>query len=73
MEDYIEFKDYLCFAHDKQIRILINEEQLFFSDKLKILYTLGLPFERNIIITNNALYNLDNKSKLFYKILLFNI
>ena len=64
MEDYIEFKDYLCFAHDENIKLLINEEQLFLSEKVKILYLLNIPVERNFIITKNALYNLDNKSKI---------
>jgi len=64
MEDYIEFKDYLCFAHDESIKLLINEEQLFLSEKVKILYLLNIPVERNFIITKNALYNLDNKSKI---------
>ena len=64
MEDYIEFNDYLCFAHDESIKLLINEEQLFLSEKVKILYLLNIPVERNFIITKNALYNLDNKSKI---------
>ena len=66
MEDYVEFKDYLCFAHEPDIRLLINEEQLLFSDKLKILYLFNFPIERNLIVTNNALYNLDNKGKNLY-------
>ena len=66
MEDYIEFKDYLCFSHESNIRLLINEEQLLLSEKIKILYLFNFPVERNLIITNSALYNLDNKSKNLY-------
>ena len=62
MEDYIEFKDYLCFGKDKEIKDIIKEEQLLFSDKIKGLYHLKV--KRNIVITNEALYSLDGKSNL---------
>ena len=62
MEDYLEFKDYLCFVRDKEIKDIIKEEQLLFSDKIKGLYHIKV--ERNIIITNEALYSLDGKSNL---------
>lgn len=68
MEDYLEFKDYLCFRRDKEIKTIIKEEQLLFSDKIKGLYLLTL--ERNLVITNEALYSLDGKSNL---ILSFNL
>ena len=68
MEDYFEFKDYLCFRRDKEIKEIIKDEQLLFSDKIKGLYFLTL--ERNLVITNEALYSLDGKSKL---ILPFNL
>lgn len=67
MEDYVEFRDFLCFAHDGQIKLLINEEQLLLSEKLKILYFLfNIPIDRNLIITNNSLFNLEGKSKIFF-------
>ena len=62
MKDYLEFKDYLCFAHDKKIKKSISNEQLFLSEKLDILYTFDIPIGRNLIITNCALYNLDSKN-----------
>lgn len=61
MKDYLEFRDYLCFAHDKDIKKSISNEQLFLSEKLDILYTFDIPVGRNLIITNCALYNLDSK------------
>ena len=64
MEDYLEFKDYLCFRRDKEIKDIIKDEQLLFSDKIKGLYFLTL--ERNLVITNEALYSLDGKSKLYF-------
>ena len=67
MEDYLEFKDYLCFRRDKEIKDIIKDEQLLFSDKIKGLYFLTL--ERNLVITNEALYSLDGKSNF---IILFN-
>ena len=62
MEDYLEFKDYICFRRDKEIKEIIKEEHLLFSDKVKGLYFLTL--ERDLVITNEALYSLDGKNKL---------
>ena len=61
MEDYIDFKDYLCFSRDKEILNIIDKNQLLFSDKIKGLYLITL--DRNLLITKNAIYSLDNKSK----------
>lgn len=63
MIDYIEYKDYLCFRRDKEIKEIIDEnEQLLFSDKVKKIIALGFSKERNIIITDRAFYNLEDKS-----------
>ena len=62
MEDYIDSRDYLCLSRDKEIINLIDKKQLLFSDKIKGLYTLTL--DRNILITNYAIYSLDGKSKI---------
>jgi hypothetical protein len=62
MEDYIDYRDYLCLSRDKEIINLIDKKQLLFSDKIKGLYTLTL--DRNILITNYAIYSLDGKSKI---------
>ena len=64
MDDYLEFKDYLCFRRDKEIKDLIKEEQLLFSDKIKGLYFFTV--ERNLVITNEALYILEEKSNLIF-------
>ena len=61
MEDYIDYRDYLCLSRDKKIINLIDKEQLLFSDKIKGLYTLTL--DRNLLITKSAIYSLDEKSK----------
>lgn len=61
MEDYIDYRDYLCLSRDKEIINLIDKEQLLFSDKIKGLYTLTL--DRNLLITKSAIYSLDEKSK----------
>lgn len=63
MIDYVEFKDYLCFRRDKEIKQIIDEkEQLFFSDKVKKIIAYGFSKERNIIVTDRAFYNLEVKS-----------
>ena len=61
MEDYIDYRDYLCLSRDKEIINLIDKEQLLFSDKIKGLYTLTL--DRNLLIIKSAIYSLDEKSK----------
>ena len=65
MNDYIEFKDYLCFRRDPDIKSIIDNknEQLLFSDKVIKIIALGYK-ERNIIVTNKAFYNLELKSKI---------
>lgn len=66
MIDYVEFKDYLCFSRDPNIisNFIDNKEQLLFSDKVKKIIALGFSKERNIIVTNKAFYNLEDKCKL---------
>jgi len=63
MEDYLEFKDYLFFRNDKEIKKIINDETLLLSDKVSKVFAFKFTKERNIIITNIAFYNLDSKSK----------
>ena len=66
MNDYEEFKDYLYFRRDPDIKSIIDdkEEQLLFSDKVLKIIALGYNKERNIIVTNKAFYNLELKSKI---------
>ena len=66
MEDYMDFKDYLCLSRDKDIIAIIEEEPLLFSDKVNGLYTITL--DRNMLVTTNAIYSLDNKSKIIFDI-----
>mgnify|MGYP006872997920 CR=1 FL=1 len=68
MEDYLEFKDYSCFRNDKEIKPIINDETLLFSDKVNKAIAQIFTKERNIIITNIAFYNLESKSKTYYNI-----
>jgi len=67
MEDYLEFKDYLFFRNDKEIKKIINDEILLLSDKVSKVFAFKFTKERNIIITNIAFYNLDSKSKFILK------
>ena len=61
MEDYSEFFDYLCFKRDNDIKKMIKDEELLFSDKITRLGTID--WDRYIVITNKALYYLKNKGK----------
>jgi len=63
MEDYLEFKDYLFFRNDKEIKKFIKDEILLFSDKMKKVVAYEFTKERSIIITNIAFYNLQDKCK----------
>lgn len=66
MSDYLEFKDYLCFRRDKDIKEILDEkEELLLSDKVKKIIALGFSKERNVIITDRAFYNLEDKCNLF--------
>ena len=56
-------KDYLKFSGDKSLQKLIGDEQLLFTDKINKINRYGLTQERNILITNKAIYNLKKKSK----------
>ena len=61
MEDYSEFFDYLCFKRDNDIKQMIKDEEILFSDKITRLGTID--WNRFIVITNKALYYLKNKGK----------
>lgn len=66
MEEYKDFKDYLCLSRDKDIINLIRKEELFFSDSVKAFYFRTQ--DRNILITSKALYRLDEKSRSIFNI-----
>ena len=65
MEDS-ENKDHLNFKKESFLKSIIGEEELLFSDKLIKINRYGLSQERNILITNKAIYNLKKKSNFIY-------
>ena len=58
-----QVKDYLNFAKEKSLVKLIGDEVLLFTDKINKINRYGLTQERNILITDKAIYNLKKKSK----------
>ena len=56
-------KDYLNFAGEKSLSKIIKDEQLLFTDKINKINRYGLTQERNILITDKAIYNLKKKGK----------
>ena len=57
-----EDKDYLNFKGLKEIKKIIGNEILLFSDKIVKLDKYNIAKERNIIITNSKIYCLNKKS-----------
>ena len=53
-------RDYLQFAEEKSLSKIIGNEKVLFTDKIN---RYGLTQERNIMITNKAIYNLKKKGK----------
>ena len=60
-------RDYLKFEGEKYLKKIIGEEVLLFTDKINKINRYGLTQERNILITDKAIYNLKKKSKKLYK------
>ena len=56
-----ESRDYLNFKNEKDLSSIIGDEELLFSDKVIKINRYSLSQERNIIITNKAIYNLKKK------------
>ena len=56
-------KDHLNLRNDPEIKKEIGNEELLLSDKLIKINRYGLSQERNIIVTNQNIYNLKKKSK----------
>jgi hypothetical protein len=54
-------RDYLNFAKEKSLSKIINDEEVLFTDKINKINRYGLTQERNILITNKAIYNLKKK------------
>ena len=60
-------KDYLNFRVLKEIKKMIGNETILFSDKIAKLDKYNMSKERNIIITNSKIYNLNKKSMIKIK------
>ena len=54
-------RDYLNFGKEQSLSKIIKSEKLLFTDKINKINRYGLTQERNIIITENAIYNLKKK------------
>ena len=59
-----EFKvnDILELANDKEILAILNNEKLYFSDKIIKVNHYGMSQERALILTDKALYNIKKKT-----------
>jgi len=66
MEKFIK-RDYLKLANDSDLKKIIGNEELLFTDKINKINRYGLTQERTILITNKAIYNLKKKGN-FYQI-----
>lgn len=55
--------DYLIFSKSKTVLKIIEDEKLLFSDKILKINKKKNWQERNIVITNQAVYNFKGKSK----------
>jgi uncharacterized protein (UPF0216 family) len=63
MVDKSSSKDHLNFRDEKNIIQIIGNDELLLSDKIIKINRYGLSQERNILITNQNIYNLKKKSK----------
>jgi hypothetical protein len=61
--DQTQIIDKLLFHEDKAINKLTKQEQILFSDKVIKINRYGSSQERNLLITDKAIYNLKKKSK----------
>ncbi len=69
MSNEANSKDYLKLKNLKEIKKIVGNEVILFSDKIVTLDKYNMSKERNIIITNLKIYNLNKKSminKYFY-------
>ena len=59
-----EIKEYdlLSWAEDKEIKNIIKDEKIFYSDFISKISLFGLHNERIILLTDKNLYNMKNKS-----------
>lgn len=62
LEEYNPDYDFLKVNKDSDIRKIIRDEILYFSDNITKINHYGFSQKRQILVTNKAIYNLDNKS-----------
>ena len=55
-------KEYISFKNDKEILRNLDGETLLFADKIIKVNRYGIKQERNIVITDKAIYNFHKKS-----------
>ena len=60
--DFFPFNDHLDFKNNKKIQSMIKNENLLFSSEIKKKNKYNSNQTRRLILTNKALYNLDNFS-----------
>ncbi len=64
MEDEFANLDHLKFREDKEIKnVLRDDNKILLSDKVIKINRYGLSQDRNIIVTQQNIYNLKKKSK----------
>ena len=73
MSNEISSKDYLKFKNLKEIKKIVGNEVILFSDKIVQLDKYNMSKERNIIITNSKIYNLNKKRMQINLIFIMNI
>lgn len=59
--EYDPALDHLNFAKDKEIISVIGYDKLLYSDKIMKINRFGFSQERNIVITENAIFNFKKK------------
>lgn len=73
MSNDVNPKDYLKLKNLKEIKKIVGNEVILFSDKIVQLDKYNMSKERNIIITNSKIYNLNKKSMQINLIFIMNI
>ena len=63
--EYDPAYDHLKFASDKDIISVIGYDKVLYSDKIMKINRYGFSQERNIVITENAIFNFKKKGKQF--------
>ena len=57
------------FSKESNLSQIIGNEELLFTDKINKINRYGMTQERNILITNKAVYNLKKKGKYIFLII----